>query len=124
MTGAAPPNPRLALGLLVLIMALQGFFASATVLEDAGAADESVRLLTRIGFVVYVAFIGAFAIGVWRRLDWAWAVGLVVAGLGLAIAGLQIAAGGQIDRYALGMLIDAALIYYLSKASTRALFDA
>jgi len=124
MTGVSPPNPRLALGLLALIMALQGFFASATILGDDGVGDETVRLLTRLAFVVYVGLIAAFAFGVWRRLDWAWAVGLVVAGLGLVIAGLQIAAGGPIDRYALGMVIDAALIYYLSKASTRALFDA
>jgi hypothetical protein len=124
MTSPPPPNPRLALGLLVVIMALQAFFASTSILAPAGAEGEGIRFATQVAFAVYVALIAGFAFGVWRRADWTRSVGLAVAAFGLALAGVQILAGQPVEGFALGMIIDAALLYYLSKASTRALFDA
>lgn len=122
MTGPPPPNPRLALGLLTVIVILQGFFAG-TAIFDGTTSDDPIRLVVRVAFVGYVLFIAAFAFGVWRSTAWAWSVGMAVAGYGLVLAGLQVLGGDPLDRHLLGMVIDGALLYYLSKQSTRALFD-
>jgi len=124
MTGPPPPNPRIALGLLAVIVVLQGIFAGSTLFTDPSAAESTVRLIAQVAFVAYAAIIVAFVVGVWRQARWAWAVGLAAAGYGLALAGLQVLGGDPLDRHLLGMAIDAALLYYLTKASTRALFDA
>jgi hypothetical protein len=124
MTSQPTPNPRLALGLLVVIMALQAFFASTSIFAEPGAGGDGVRFAMKIAFAVYVALIAGFAFGVWRQALWARSIGLAVAAFGLALAGVQILAGEPVETFGLGMIIDGALLYYLSKASTRALFDA
>jgi hypothetical protein len=118
------PNPRLALGLLAVILALQGLFAAFLVFGEAFDLGEPLQLVMGVAFGVYAVLIAAFVYGVWRRTPWARQVGMVAAGFGLAIAGLQIVGGDPIDRHFLGMLIDGALLYYLTKPNIREMFDA
>jgi hypothetical protein len=67
--------------------------------------------------------IAAFAVGIWRRMPSARLVGIAAAGLGLVITGLQVLDGETFDQHLLGLLIDGALLYYLSKRSVRELFE-
>lgn len=117
------PNPRLALGLLAVIFVLQGFYAGVETFGDGIATDRPVQVVMAVAYVVYVGLIAAFAFGVWRRMPWARLVGLVAAGAGLAITGLQILDGETIDQHILGLIIDGALFYYLTKPSIKVLFE-
>ncbi len=118
------PNPRLALGLLAVIFALQGFYAGVETIGDGIDTGRPVSIAIAVAYVVYVALIAAFAFGIWRRMPWARLVGMVAAALGLAITGLQIVDGEPIDSHALGIIIDGALLFYLTRPNIRALFDA
>lgn len=117
------PNPRLALGFLGVVLALQGFYAGLGILGDGIDASEPLSLVLAGGFVVYAGLIAAFVIGVVRRLPWARLAGMAAAGFGLVLAGLQIVAGESADQLFLGMLIDGFLLYYLTKPNVRALFE-
>jgi hypothetical protein len=118
------PNPRIALGLLAVIFVLQGFYAGMETIGDGIDTSRPVQVAIAVAYVVYVGLIAAFAFGVWRRMPWARLVGMVAAGTGLAITGLQILDGEAVDQHFLGLIIDGALLYYLSKANIRALFGA
>lgn len=115
------PSPRTILGLLVLIAAVQALYAAVDIL-GGGAGTEATQLPLQLGLLGYVALIVAFGIGVWRRAGWAWGAGIAAAAAGLALAGLRIATGESIEGHALGLLIDAGLLYFLFRPSTRALF--
>jgi hypothetical protein len=117
------PNPRLALGFLGVVLALQGFYAGLGIFGDGIDASEPLSLVLAGGFLVYAGLIAAFVIGVVRRLPWARLAGMAAAGFGLALAGLQIVAGESADQLFLGMLIDGFLLYYLTKPNVRALFE-
>lgn len=118
------PNPRIALALLVVIFILQGFYAGIETIGDGIDPSQPLEIAIAVAYVVYVGLIAAFAFGVWRRLPWARLVGMVAAGLGLAITGLQILDGEPADTHFLGIIIDGALLYYLTKRNIRDLFDA
>jgi hypothetical protein len=117
-------NPRLAVALLAAIVIVQGVLAAIMVFGEAFDAGKPLELLLRIAFGVYAVLIAAFVFGVWRRLPRARFAGMGAAVTGLAIAGLQILGGDPIDRHFLGMLIDGALLFYLTRPHVRAFFDA
>ncbi len=118
------PNPRLALGLLAVIFALQGFYAGVETLGDGIDTSRPVSIAIAVAYVLYVGLIAAFAIGIWKRMPWARLVGMVAALVGLAITGLQVLDGETIDSHVLGLIIDGALLYYLTRPNIRELFDA
>ena len=122
--GDAAPNPRLVLAFLALIVAAQGFYAAVTIFVESPVTPGPMQVVLAGAFVVYAAMIVAFAFGVWRRMPWAWALALGIAGLGLVIALLQIAAGDRLEDHLFGMGIDAVLLYYLTKPSIKSLFAA
>jgi Predicted membrane protein (DUF2127) len=117
------PNPRLALAFLTGILALQGFYAGVETFRDGFDTSEPLQLVIGAAFFVYAGLIAAFAYGVWRRQPWARVVGMAAAGSGLAIAGLRIAGGDPVEQHILSIVIDGALLYYLTKPSIRELFE-
>lgn len=118
------PNPRMALGLLAVIFVLQGFYAGVETFGDGIDAGRPVSIAIAVVYVLYVGLIAAFAFGIWKRLPWARLVGMVAAAVGLAITGLQVLDGETIDSHFLGIVIDGALLFYLTRPNIRALFDA
>ena len=118
------PNPRLALGLLAVIFVLQGFYAGVETFGDGIDPGRPVSIAIAVAYVVYVGLIAAFAFGIWRRMPWARLIGMVAAALGLAITGLQILDGEPVDSHFLGIIIDGALLYYLTRSNIRELFEA
>jgi hypothetical protein len=118
------PNPRIVVGFLAVIIAVQGFYAGVEIL--GGGLDTTDPLMTVAGlaYFVYAAMLGVFVIGVWRKLRWAWALGVAIVIFDLALAGLQILAGDTLESRLLGLLIDAGILYYLFKPSIRAMFTA
>ncbi len=118
------PNPRLALGLLAVIFVLQGFYAGMETLGDGIDPGRPVQVAMAVVYVLYVGLIAAFAFGVWRRTPWARLIGMVAAAVGLALTGLQILDGETIDSHFLGIIIDGALLFYLTRPNIRELFDA
>jgi hypothetical protein len=118
------PNPRLALGLLAVIFVLQGFYAGVETIGDGIDTGRPVSIAIAVAYVVYVGLIAAFAFGIWRRTPWARLIGMVAAALGLAITGLQILDGEPVDSHFLGIIIDGALLYYLTRPNIRELFEA
>jgi hypothetical protein len=122
MTGSATSNPRLTLGLLALILVVQGVLAASGVLDRPMDGSDPLALLTVAAFGLYSVFIIGFVIGVWLIQPWAWTVGILVAAYGLILAGLRIASGESMEGHLFGMAIDAAILYFLLKPTTRALF--
>jgi hypothetical protein len=110
---------------LAVIMASQAVYAG---LDLFGTADAAVtpatplRLAVSAGFIAYVAMIAAFAYGIWRSTWWAWPVAVAIAATGLVLAALRIAGGDTIEQHGLGMIIDAALLFYLQRPSVKELF--
>jgi hypothetical protein len=120
----AGPNPRIIVGFLAVIIVVQGLYAGVEIL--GGGLDTSHPLLTIAGmaYFVYAAMLGVFVIGVWRKLPWAWMLGVAIVVFDLALAGLQILAGDTLEQHVLGVLIDAGVLYYLFKPNIRAMFTA
>ena len=118
------PNPRIVVGFLAVIIAVQGFYAGVEIL--GGGLDTTHPLMTVAGlaYFVYAAMLGVFVIGVWRKARWAWALGVAIVVFDLVLAGLQILAGDTLESRLLGLLIDAGILYYLFKPSIRAMFTA
>ena len=116
------PNPRTILIFLAGIMALQAIYAGIDLFGAAGATATPLRLVVSVGFVAYAAMIVAFAYGIWRETWWAWHVAVAVAAAGLALAALRIAGGDPIEQHGFGLIIDAALLFYLQRPSIKGLF--
>ncbi|MEX1172492.1 MAG: hypothetical protein WEG56_07760 [Chloroflexota bacterium] len=117
------PNPRIILGFLAAILAAQAFYAGTSIFREPLDSGDPLRLLVAAAFLVYAAMVVTFAVGVWRRMPWAWALAVAIAAAGLVIAGLQIAGGVRWEDLILGMLVDGALLYYLNKPSIKGLFS-
>jgi len=119
------PSPRTLLIFLAVIMASQAVYAGIDLFGTTGAAVATttpLRLLVSAGFLVYAAMIVAFAYGIWRETWWAWHVAVAIASTGLGLAALRIAGGDTIEQHGLGMVIDAALLFYLQRPSIKVLF--
>ncbi len=118
------PSPRLVLGFITAILIVQGVYAAIEIFGDGTDPDQPLEWAIVVAFVAYAVVIAAFAVGVGRRAGWAWVFGIVAAASGLGLVGLQVLAGDRADQHMIGVLIDGALLYYLTKPSIRALFQA
>ena len=116
------PNPRLIVGFLSVMLAVQGFYAGVEILGNGWDTSQPLPLVTGVAYFVYAALLGIFVVGVVRRMPWAWTLAVVIAGFGLVLSGLQVLAGDPVEQHVLGIFIDAGLLYYLLKPSIRAMF--
>ncbi len=118
------PNPRVVVGFLAVIIAVQGLYSGIEIL--GGGLDTTDPLLTVAGlaYFVYAALLGVFLIAVWRKLRWAWALGVALVIFDLVLAGVQMLAGDTLESRLLGLLIDGGILYYLFKPGIREMFTA
>jgi hypothetical protein len=116
------PNPRLIVGFLSVMLAVQVFYAGVEILGGGWDTTRPLPLITGVAYFVYAALLGIFVVGVVRRMPWAWTLAVVIAGFGLVLTGLQVLDGDPIEGHVLGIFIDAGLLYYLLKPSIRAMF--
>ena len=107
-----------------MIIAVQGLYSGIEIL--GGGLDTTDPLLTVAGlaYFVYAALLGVFMIAVWRKLRWAWALGVALVIFDLVLAGVQMLAGDTLESRLLGLLIDGGILYYLFKPGTREMFTA
>jgi hypothetical protein len=121
---APAPNPRIVVGSLGIIIAVQGLYAGVEILGDGLDTTRPLLVAAGIGFAVYATLIVLMLVGAWRRASWAWTLGVIAVVLGLVLSATQILAGDTITEHGLGLLIDAGLLFYLLKPGTRAMFTA
>ena len=81
----------------------------------AGGAGGAGGLVAILGFVLIVvgALELAFGVGAWQLKPWAWTLGIAAQGLSLVLALLNIIGGQGIGSQIVGILISAAILYYL-----------
>ncbi len=109
------------LGLLggIALVGLGGLAATA----NGGGVVGGVAMLLGGGLLLEAVLSLAFGIGAWTLKPWAWTLGILSQGLSILVAVvLMIADTSTIGSRIVGVLISAAIIYYLFTPGVRRAF--
>jgi hypothetical protein len=118
-SGRARPQGITILAILAAIGGVLGVIAGLALVGIGGVGVVGGGFLA--GFITIFGLIAvaqsvlllAFAYGAWTLKPWAWTLGVVAEVIGLALAVLLILDGSPITSQIVGILIAAAILYYL-----------
>jgi hypothetical protein len=128
-TTSARPQGVTILAILAAIGGVLGIIAGAALLGFGGVAAGSgggflAGFIAILGLIAIAqsALLLAFAYGAWTLQPWAWTLGVVAEVVGLILSGLFILNGAAISSQIVGIVIAAAILYYLFTPNVKAAF--
>jgi hypothetical protein len=89
-----------------------------------GAVAAGGGLLGLLGIVTLAMAVGwtAFGIGAWTLKPWAWMLGLILVGVSIVTALVTVLTSGDFGSQIIGLVIDAAIVYYLMTPEVKQAF--
>lgn len=115
------------IGGLFLLLGAIGLLAAGGLVAAGGDSAVSgalggMAMIFGLGALVLAVLYLAFGFGAWTLKPWAWTLGVVSQGLGLLLSLVQIVMGSPIQNHIVGILIAAAILFYLFQPNIKAAF--